>query len=440
MNQFQLFSVSDIFILLAWGFVLYWISATIKTRFGDPTINRFFYFGWGFKLFFAVTFALVYFIILNGGDINAYWESATTLNKLFVSNPSGYFQELWHTDRTLGISLHFNAETGYPPGWIWRETEAWNAAKILSLFSIVTFNSFFATTLLLASVVFFISWMISFRILKEENISSLAVMIAFVFFPSVTFWCSGIGKDSLVYGIALLLIYQLFSLLKWDKVFSIKRLLFALFLFYFLYGLRHFIALAVVVPFILALTIRFANRWRQRPILLILFRIIIYSLTITLFFYFANNDQTKKLIAEAQITQNDFSQNPIYTGAKYKIEGTDGSTLALVQSFPQAVFIALYRPFLTDNLGNNFLINGLESAVLMLLSFFFIFNRNLFSNIAYIYRSEFAVYSLTFVLIIAFMAGYTSILFGVLVRIRAIALPFFFLILTFRKKEVNPKI
>jgi hypothetical protein len=58
-------------------------------------------------------------------------------------------------------------------------------------------------------------------------------------------------------------------------------------------------------------------------------------------------------------------------------------------------------------------------------------------NLRVLFKNEFALYALTFVLITAFMAGYTSILFGVLVRIRAIALPFFFLILTMRKPKEN---
>jgi hypothetical protein len=53
------------------------------------------------------------------------------------------------------------------------------------------------------------------------------------------------------------------------------------------------------------------------------------------------------------------------------------------------------------------------------------------------FKSEFAIYMLTFVLLTAFMAGYTSILFGVLVRIRALALPFFFLLLTLRKPQIT---
>jgi hypothetical protein len=435
MNQVQIFSVAEGLSIILWMFILYWIGRSIRSRYNNINISRFFYLGWGFKIFFALVFALVYLFALGGGDINAYWESATVLNKLFVDNPMGYIQELWSTERSLGITYHFNSETGYPPGWIWRESEAWNAAKILSILSVLTFNSFWATTLLIASFVFFTSWLMVYRITTNEAFNSKAVMFAFLFLPSVTFWCSGISKDSQVYTLSLLLIYQLFLWLKWDPKRSIWRVLLMAFIFYLILNLRQFIALAIIGPFLLSIVVRYGSRLSQRPVILLLFRLFVYALLVSGFIFIANAEQTQALIQEAQITQSDFSQNPIYSGAKYELSTMDGTPTGILLAMPESVFIALYRPFITENLGLNFVVNELESLLLIFFSLWFLVNKNVYSNIRYLFKSEFAIYTFTFVLLIAFMAGYTSILFGVLVRIRAIALPFFFLLLTFRKPK-----
>jgi len=437
MNQVQIFSITEGLSVILWMFILYWIGRSIRSRYDNINISRFFYLGWGFKIFFALVFALVYLFALGGGDINAYWESATVLNKLFVNNPMGYIQELWSTEKSLGITYHFNSETGYPPGWIWRESEAWNAAKILSIFSVLTFNSFWATTLLIASFVFFTSWLMVYRITTNEAFNSKAVMFAFLFFPSVTFWCSGISKDSQVYTLSLLLIYQLFLWLKWDQKRSIWRALLMVFIFFLILNLRQFIALAIIGPFLLSVLVRYGSRLSQRPVILLLFRLFVYALLVIGFILIANAEQTQSLIQEAQITQSDFSQNPIYTGAKYELSTMDGTPTGILLAMPESVFIALYRPFITENLGLNFVVNELESLLLIFFSLLFLVNKNVFSNIRYLFKSEFAIYAFTFVLLIAFMAGYTSILFGVLVRIRAIALPFFFLLLTFRKPKAT---
>lgn len=437
MNQVQLFSIAEALSVLLWVFILFLAGRYVRLRYNNEQIGKYFYLGWGFKLFFALIFALVYLFALGGGDINAYWDSATVLNKLFVNNPMGYIQELWNTDRSMGITFHFNSETGYPPGWIWRETEAWNAAKILSVLSILTFNSFWATTVLIASLVFFTSWLVAYRITTNEAFNVKAVLFAFLFFPSVTFWCSGISKDSQVYTLALLLIYHLFLWLKWGGKRSIWRALLMLFIFYLLLNLRLFIALAIIGPFLLSIVVRYGSRLSQRPLTLLLFRLFVYALLVIGFMLVAKAEQTQALIREAQITHSDFSQNPIYTGAKYKLSTMDGTPIGILLAMPESVFIALYRPFITENLGLNFLVNELESFLLICLSLWFLVNKHVFSNVRHLFKSEFAIYAFTFVLLIAFMAGYTSILFGVLVRIRAIALPFFFLLLTFRKPKIT---
>jgi MFS superfamily sulfate permease-like transporter len=75
-------------------------------------------------------------------------------------------------------------------------------------------------------------------------------------------------------------------------------------------------------------------------------------------------------------------------------------------------------------------LNGLESAVLMFITIRFLFWGNVFKKIKKIRKEEILVFALIFSLFIAFMAGFTSVLFGVLVRIRAPLLPFIFLVLT----------
>jgi hypothetical protein len=150
------------------------------------------------------------------------------------------------------------------------------------------------------------------------------------------------------------------------------------------------------------------------------------------FFFLFNASQTQALIAEAQITQSDFSNNPLYTGARYELAQTDASLVSFISIFPSALFVSLYRPFITESLSVNFIMNGIESLLLIFYSLTYLFNRKLVANVNKLFTSEFGVYALVFVMIVGFMAGYTSILFGVLVRIRSIVLPFFFLVLSYR--------
>ena len=68
----------------------------------------------------------------------------------------------------------------------------------------------------------------------------------------------------------------------------------------------------------------------------------------------------------------------------------------------------------------------------MFLAIKFVLNRNVFSRLKKIRKEEILVFAFIFSLFIAFVAGFTSVLFGVLVRIRAPLLLFLFLVLTFQ--------
>ena len=76
----------------------------------------------------------------------------------------------------------------------------------------------------------------------------------------------------------------------------------------------------------------------------------------------------------------------------------------------------------------------------MFITIRFLFRGNVLNKIKKIRKEEILVFALIFALFIAFMAGFTSVLFGVLVRIRAPLLPFIFLVLTtniFDKANAN---
>jgi len=439
-NQFDgYFSLTDLLSVVLWLIILWFWVRFIKARFPSEKLSRFFYPGWVFKIGMALVFSGVYLFIIDGGDVVAYWESAGCLNRLFFSNPAGFFDEVFDSNKLYGISYHFNHDTGYPPGWIWREIEAWNAAKIISFVSIISFHSFWAATLIIATMAFSISWVFAVWLSENESFSTNAIAFALLFFPSVSFWSSGLTKDTIIYISAIYTLYLLFSLMKDRLKFPIRRILFIFISLYVLYYLRHFIAIAIVIPFVLALATRYSNSLRDRGFIRIVFIVFVYAAALVSFYLLFNTSQTQALIAEAQITQADFNNNPIYTGARYDLGYSETSILGFLGILPKALFIALYRPFITEALSVNFIMNGIESLLLIFYSITYLFNRNVGGNVKKLFSSEFGVYALVFVLIIGFMAGYTSILFGVLVRIRSIVLPFFFLVLSLRKSDKTVK-
>ncbi len=434
-----LFSFSGIDVLI---FVLYlgflWVgSARIKKRFSSDKLNPFFHVGWLFKVTFSLLFAYVYLFLLGGGDINAYWMGASCLADLFYADPVAYFSELLHTNRSLGVAHHFNSFTGYPPGWIWREEEAWFATKIISIFAIVTFKGFWSATLLLSTLGFWVTWLFSVQLHVKESFSRNSILAALFFVPSVSFWCSGITKDSLTFSLSILTVLVFFNLLKWGNSRGILKFLLVFALIYLVYSLRHYLAYALCIPLVLAWMSRFVKRFTDRPLLLWIFRLGIYSMILFSLVLLINAEKTQQLIAEANITKSDFSSNPIYSGAKYEMPSTSGAPLEILSILPLAIFTALFRPSFLDSVSSSFIMNQIESLLLIFLLVRFTVRMNPVLQFNKIIRDEFLLYSLVFVGLVAFMAGYSSILFGVLVRIRSVALPFLILLLLHDKPSTE---
>lgn len=433
------FSFSGIDVLI---FVLYlgllWVGHTrIKKRFYSQELMPFFYYGWFYNVAFSLFFAYVYLFVLGGGDINAYWLGANCMADLFYSDPAAYFSELLHTNRSLGIAYHFNSITGYPPGWIWREEEAWFAAKIISLFAIITYKGFWTATILISTIGFWITWMFSVQLKEKENTSRNSILAALFFVPSVSFWCSGITKDSLTFSLSILTVLVFFNLLKWGNSRGILKFLLVFALIYLVYSLRHYLAYALCIPLVLAWMSRFGKRFTDRPLLLWIFRLGIYSMILFSLVLLINAEKTQQLIAEANITKSDFTSNPIYSGAKYEMPSTSGAPLEILSILPLAIFTALFRPSFLDSVSSSFIMNQIESLLLIFLLVRFTVRKNPVLQFNKIIRDEFLLYSLVFVGLVAFMAGYSSILFGVLVRIRSVALPFLILLLLHDKPSTE---
>ena len=109
------------------------------------------------------------------------------------------------------------------------------------------------------------------------------------------------------------------------------------------------------------------------------------------------------MIKEAQVVQQDFLQNSIYTGKRYEISNTEVSPAGLLAAVPESIFYGIYRPFITEALSPNFILNGLESLVLIFITLRFVFWGNVFKKIKKVRKQEILVFALIFSLFIAFM-------------------------------------
>ena len=422
-------SFYDISIATLWLIILL-VIANSRARKVDGEIRKYYMRNVLFKFFFAIAFAVVYLIYYGGGDTTAYWDGAITLNKLFIESPSFYFENLMSEPSPEIFSKHFNVETGYPPGWLYKEPEAWFVCKIASIISFITFKSYFAATIFFAFLTAMASWRVFELIVKlgthKTNIAALCIL----FVPSVSFWCTGISKDSLVFISILNLLYFVFNIMVLRNTIKLKHVLIILLSIFLIYHVRSFILAAIAAPIFMSFGARLTKRYEKQFLTKLLFRSFIFLGGIFLFVQFFSSSFSAEMVAEAELVQSDFTENQTYTGKRYEISNTDASPSGLIRAVPESVFYGIYRPFIYESFSPTLIMNGIESLVLMILTLKFFISRDLFLKIKNVRKEEILVFAIIFSLFIAFMSGFTSVLFGVLVRIRAPLLPFFFLVLT----------
>jgi hypothetical protein len=394
------------------------------------------------KLLFSFAFASVYIFYYGGGDTTAFFESSVSMNNLFLKSPSMYFEKLLTEPTRANWTIYFDARTGYPPHWIYQEPEAFFVSKIMSIFTFFTLKSYIASTFLIAYISSVASWRL-FELTRSYNFCNEKFLaIGILFLPSVNFWCSGISKDSVVFISAALAVYHGFKIVSLSHKSSLKNWIFFILNMFIIYHIRDFIFMAILIPLALSISARIVKTYGGGDYIVILVRTMIFlgGMAVISGSLISQTEEdfleSNSFLQQAAVIQNDFANNDSYGDKRYSLGEIEFTPVGLIRVMPIAILTGIYRPYIWESFSPTLILNGLESIVFLYFTFYF-FRRKPLKKFKKIRSHEFLIFALFFVLIIAFMTGLTSGLYGVLVRLRAILLPFLFVLLTFELDRVE---
>jgi hypothetical protein len=426
--EVEYFSILDTAWAVIFIIILFLIAKSQKKKYEELEYFEYYNRNIVGKVFLSFAYAIYYIVIIDGGDTLAYWDGGVKLNNLFWKSPTLYFQEMISDPEMINY-YKYDAETGFPPGWIYREKESWFISKIMSLFAFFTFKSYIVTTFILAYFSSIASWKLfelvhSFKLNSNRNIA-----FAVLFVPSVGFWCSGITKDTIVLFSSIMIVYNAFQILSLDKQASLKNLFWIFFYGYLLLQIRSFMVSTILVSLAFTYSARLANKYRERKFAYYSIRFVSLIVGILFFVFQSDSLLNSEKLEEAAVIQRDFATNETYEGKKYDLGITDYSAAGMLAAFGPAVIAGLYRPFIWESLSFELILNGLEGAYFLYLTFLF-FRRSALKKINLIRKHEFFIFAFFFCLLMAYMAGLTSGLLGVLVRFKAPLIPFLVLLLT----------
>lgn len=386
------------------------------------------------KLTMSLIFVLMYIIYYKGGDNTAYWQGGVKLNKLLFDNPSAFFKNLTYFEANSYDDLIAFQNVGNPPNYIFKGYESWFVCKIVSLVSFFTLRSYLATTLFFTYLTMMASWRLFLLINKYEIMTKRNAAIATLFIPSVGIWCSGITKDAMIYAAILYLITNLFSIFNGWKKLTFWSIIVMLVSAFVIYHLRSFIFYLVLASVLLGILAGYQKRFKDNLMFRIAYFFAIITGFVTLIFVFASSNAVEafnesSFMEEAEVVQNDFIKNETYTGQRYDLGEVEFTMIGLLKVFPISVITSFYRPFILEARSPILFANALESLIFVWFTLKFVFQGNVFRKIRMILANEALSFALYFAVFLGFIVGFTSILFGVLVRFRAPLLPFLAIIL-----------
>lgn len=440
-NSMTFFSLTDWVATFGWLIIFIAIAHLIRSSKNNDEDFKYYLPNFYIKIISSILFGLVYTVYYeDGGDTVYYWVTATKLNDVFYLKPSFYFSELM-SNHPVGELPGFYTKIGRPPHWIYHEPSSFFVSKFASFFSFFCLKSYFALNLMFAVMSSWVSWIFFKFVRKNLNLPANYAAIATLFIPSVNFWCSGVIKDTLVFMAVILLVINIFQLIKGTSNNRLISLIIILASCYILLNTRSFMLLTAFTPLLVLIIFRLNN---NKPFIIrFLTRITgILVTSVGLLFYMGSyvnfgEFSSSNVLETAELIHNDFSENETYTGKKYDLGISDFSASSLIRAFPFTVITSLYRPFLWEVDGALMLFNGIEGSIFIYFTFQLLLGLRRREKLYDSDNKDFYLYALIFVITLGFFVGLTSILFGTLARLKAPLLPFFLLLLFSAKQQMQ---
>ncbi|GJM27608.1 MAG: hypothetical protein DHS20C17_02430 [Cyclobacteriaceae bacterium] len=154
-------------------------------------IRRYYWYGISFNLTGGLILGAVYKIYFDGGDTWAYFQASETLAELIPTRPLEYLKILVGGQ----VPQSLINEVGFS-----NQPRALLMVKLLSVFTFLTGGSYWLSSVYLSLFSFFGLWTLVDQVANTYSKSYKAALAAFIFYPGVVFWASGISKEAIFMG------------------------------------------------------------------------------------------------------------------------------------------------------------------------------------------------------------------------------------------------
>lgn len=321
-----------------------------------------------------------------------------------ITHPGVFFTDIFHNSYQDGYTNFLTTQNSW-----WNDLKGNSLVKLLALFNIFSFGSYYTNVIFYCFISFFGPVAI-YRVMKDQFPENrIALMFGTFLIPSFLYWTSGLHKEGILFLGLAMIIYHIYFMLK-EKNFSFSRLVIILLGFIILLGLRNFLIL-VLVPSIVAWILSTKVKWQP-----VFTYGVVFSISI-LFFFTAKYIHPKlDLPHSVVLKQEEFIQ--LEGNSSIAVNKLQPSFSSFLINAPQAFSISTLRPYPSNVKHLLSMAAAIEVAFLFLLFLIFLFFRSGNKSV-----TPFKLFCVFFSFSVLMMIGYTVNVLGAVVRYRSIILP-----------------
>lgn len=362
------------------------------------TLKRFYWAGLAVKVAGGLVLGWVYLTILQSGDTLIFHENATARYLVSQTSFADFLKALFQAEHPV-----FMGEA---------RTELFT--KILSVCYWLTGGSYWVSSIYLSVISFMGSWYFLLQVKKYLKPLLVPALIAFLFFPSVVFWTSGVMKDTLTNGALWLLAGITLRYYYHARLHPVEPVMTALALLLLFYLKFYLAAMAGLVMGAVAIHQFLQHTPLKRPIRLGLVVAGIAVLVAASTLLNRNLNLSHLPDAVYQNYQEMSLNSP--DGRSLKFPSLEPTYVSLVTHIPIAVISGLFRPYLWE-VNGALLLFAFENLLLLALCIY---------NAIFIRKHPFNFLigsSIGYIITLAYFLSLAAPNFGTLTRYKAAYLP-----------------
>ena len=341
--------------------LIYFLVRRVFQSYKGSPLSGIYYYAAALKLVAGVLLGVLYIHHYQLGDTIQYFHDARIMAWVAYRSPLEYIDLIFTNTLDPDIWEEFTLSS---------QPRAFFTAKVLSVFNILTFNSYWMSSLYFSLFSFLGLWYLADKISTYFPGTKTAAAVAFLFFPSMVLWSSGIIKESIAIGALGFISGIVLETIHYKRI--RYRVLWLIPLLVVMFSVKYYYAVALIP--VLAGVLITALVFRNSGSLLKLASFTGVFLILVIPASFLHPNLNPDRVLDVIVSNHDAFVLKSEAGNIVNYSDLSPRISDVIRNTPRALFAGLFRPLAFEGGTLLKIFTGIENLVLLLFALAAIYN------------------------------------------------------------------